>query len=395
MISGKRRVSVGTFRASATTIKYVNDVLDSGKITYGPYSRKLEHDFSRLHACEQGVLSNSGTSALQVALQALKEIHAWKDGDRVIVPATTFVATPNIVLHNRMEPIFVDVDAHTYNIDPKQVERCLRTHNNIVAIIPVHLFGQAANMSALQPLIKRYGLGSIEDSCEAMYATHFDQPVGSLSDVGCFSMYAAHLLVAGVGGISISNSPDISRKIRSLVNHGISAEQLDNPVGRRFAFESAGHSFRITEMEAALALSQLDVWKTHQRARRRNALHLTHRLSAESRLQLPTLGEGNTHSWMMYPLVMAQRDNGWTQLKDDLVTYLNERDIETRDMLPILYQPMYHYLDPHNYPVSDWLVKSGFYVGIHQDLSIEDIDYMADTILEYFENGTTEGQHAD
>jgi len=122
--------------------KLVNRVLDSGRLSYGPYLQRFEKDFAKYHGRKFGVTSSSGTSALLVALQALKEIDGWKDGDEVIVPALTFIATSNVVLQNNLKPVFVDVDLKTANIDPSKIEEKITKRTR--AIIPVHLFGLSA-----------------------------------------------------------------------------------------------------------------------------------------------------------------------------------------------------------------------------------------------------------
>ena len=149
--------SVGTFRTTEKIRQYVNRVLDTERISYGPMSRELEQRFSRLHGCDFGVLSNSGTSSLQVALQALE----WQRGGKwgfcgreVIVPAVTFVATANVVIHNNLNPVFVDVDPDYYEIDPQKIEDAITT--DTVAIIPVHLFGQPCNMAEIMDIAKRH-----------------------------------------------------------------------------------------------------------------------------------------------------------------------------------------------------------------------------------------------
>src|SRR5215469_12022353 len=118
-------VGVGTFTTSPLAKKLVNEVLDSNRLSYGPMTQRFESEFARLHGCRFGIMSNSGTSALQLALQAMKEIHGWEDGDEVLVPAVTFVATANIVLHNRMVPVLVDVDQLYYDIDADRIERAI------------------------------------------------------------------------------------------------------------------------------------------------------------------------------------------------------------------------------------------------------------------------------
>lgn len=387
-----RHVGVGTFKATDKMRSLINEVLDSGQISYGPMSLKFELEFAKRHRCEYGILSNSGTSALHVALQALKEVHKWPDGSRVIVPATTFVATANIVLHNNMVPVFVDVDPLTYNIDPKEVEK--KVNLDTRAIIPVNLFGQPADLNAITEIAYNFGLKTIEDSCETMFVTHKGLSVGSWGDIGCFSTYVAHLLVTGVGGISTTNDADYAAKMRSLVNHGLTLDAL-NPgknfspqaaKGRRFKFESTGHSFRITELEAALGLAQLDDMDTNLAKRRRNARHLTQGLQNinehyKDMFQLPTIADGNEHAFMMFPIVLKQGD------KEDLMRHLNSYNIETRDMLPLLNQPAFWYLPQQDYPVSMNLIQNGLYVGVHQDLTPEDIKYMVDVFGLWVDKG--------
>lgn len=382
-------IGVGDWECSDEERRLVNEVLDSGRLSYGPKSKELESRFSWLHGCDYGVLSNSGTSSLQVALQALKELHGWKDGDKVAIPAVTFVATMNIVLHNRMTPVLVDVDPSSYNMDMGMLHETIRENPDIKCVIPVHLFGQPASVSSIVD-----DVAIIEDSCECMFAHHFGQPVGSLGDIGCFSFYVAHLLTTGVGGIATTNNPDYAAKMRSLVNHGrdgiyisidddkdVSSGQLREIITRRFQFTSIGHSFRITELEAALGLGQLDGWHDMILARRKNAGYLTSLLKPvelAGLVQLPRPDIGNEHSYMMYPILLVHEE------KTGLVNWLEENGIETRDMLPLTNQPVYKDLfDPADYPIADWINRSGFYVGCHQYLTSEDIEYIATKIITY------------
>jgi dTDP-4-amino-4,6-dideoxygalactose transaminase len=376
-----RHIGVGTWRASDRAYELIRQVLDSGRISYGPLSLEFEQRFAALHDCQYAILSNSGTSSLQVALQAMAEARGWGAGGQVIVPATTFVATANIVIHNRMRPVFVDVDQATYNINPELIERAITPWTR--AIIPVNLFGQPANLAAVRAIADRHGLAVIEDSCETMFVTHHNRPVGSWGDIGCFSTYVAHLLVTGVGGLATTNDPDLAARMRSLVNHGLTLDCL-NPganfspqaaPGRRFRFGSTGHSYRITEMEAALGLAQLNDVPQMLAARRRNARHLAQGLANinahyADTFQLPVTAPGNEHAFMMFPIVLRRGD------KESLMAHLNAHGIETRDMLPILGQPVFKYLTAADYPVSANIVQNGFYVGCHQDLTPEDIRFM-------------------
>ena len=386
-------VGVGTFTASPLAKKLVNEVLDSNRLSYGPMTKRFESEFARLHSCRFGIMSNSGTSALQLALQAMKEIHGWQDGDEVLVPAVTFVATANIVLHNRMVPVLVDVDPLYYGLDPALMEKAITPRTR--AVIPVHLFGQAADMDPILEIARKHSLKVIEDTCETMFANYKGRRVGSLGDVGCFSTYVAHLIVTGVGGINTTNNPDYMIKIRSLLNHGRDSiyisiddakdkqgEELHTIIERRFSFVSVGHSFRVTEMESALGLAQLADWETMIGKRRRNAAVLTEALKPfDNVLQPPAIRPDCEHSFMMYPLVLRQ------EAKRELVNFLEDNGVETRDMLPLTNQPVYRTQSAWteaDFPVARHINTSGFYIGCHQDLRPSELEYIVDCIGRYF-----------
>lgn len=385
-------IGVGTFTVTDKMRALVDAVLTTGRISYGPMSRTLEAAFSAMHGCRFGVLSNSGTSSLQVALQALKELRGWPDGAEVLVPSVTFVATANVVLHCGMTPVLVDVEPALYGMDPALAEKAVTSRT--VAMIPVHLFGMPCDLWRLSLVAARHSLATIEDSCETMLARHCGHWCGSWGDVGCFSFYVAHLLTAGVGGIATTNDPDLAAAMRSLVNHGrdgiyisiddddgAKGDRLKEIISKRFRFERIGHSYRITELEAALALAQLDDLPAIIQKRRANAAYLTEALDGLGDvLQLPTVRFGTEHSYMMYPIVIKGEG------KEGLTGYLEERGVETRDMLPLTNQPCYAGMwDPADYPVAEWINNHGFYVGCHQDMSEGDLAHIARTIREYWD----------
>ena len=390
----KRRIELGTLKITAKAKEYVNKVIDDNRLSYGPFCKRLEQEFARIHQARFGVVSNSGTSALHVALQALKEIHQWQDNDEVIVPAITFVATSNIVLHNHMKPVFVDVDPVHYELDPALLEKMITPRTR--AIIPVHLFGQPCDMDSILKIAEKHGLKIIEDSCETMFAHYKGKMVGTFSDIGCFSTYVAHLLTTGVGGINLTNNKEYAVKLRSLINHGrdaiyisidddndVSKEKLQEIIEKRFSFVDVGHSFRITEMEAALGVEQLEHWEEMIAKRQENGRYLMKGLSPfKEFIQLPSIRDGNSHSFMMFPIVLRHEPKG------NFVNYLEEQGIETRDMLPLINQPVYKKLfnlNESDYPIATWVNESGFYIGCHQNVSQEDLDYMIEIFGKYFE----------
>jgi len=385
------KVGVGTFETNDKMREYVQQVLDSGRISYGPLSREFERRFAAIHDCRFAVLSNSGTSSLQVALQALKEMHGWRDGDEVIIPSLTFVATANICIHNRLQPVVVDVDEY-YGMDPALLEPAITSKTR--AIIPVHLFGQPCDMTSISTIAYLHGLKVIEDSCETMFVAHNGKMAGSMGDVGCFSLYVAHLLTAGVGGLSTTNNPDLAVKMRSLVNHGrdgiylsiddddgLSGERLKEIVQRRFRFESVGHSFRITELEAALALGQLDDWPEMIHKRQENAAYLTRALmdlERQNYITLPRQRPKTQSAYMMYSIV-AQGTDKWA-----LCNHLESRGVETREMLRLTDQPVYRGLwNPEDYPMAEWVNKHGFYTASHQSLTHADLNRIVTAMYDF------------
>lgn len=384
-------IGVGHWQASPEVYKNIVDVLDSGRISYGKYSKTFEDKFADFHGNSFGVLSNSGTSSLLVALQTLKEINGWQDGDEVLVPASTFVATYNIVLQNRLKPVLVDVDPEHFLIDAEDVRRKITPKTRCV--IPVHLFGQPADLETLYDVIGYYAfspISVIEDSCECMGLNSIAR-----SDITCFSFYVAHIITCGVGGMALTNNSEYSTYMRSLVNHGRNniyisiddgKDRLDEVIGKRFEFERVGHSFRITELEAAIGVAQLEQLDDWLCRRRSNAEILTKYLNDERItrwLQLPYERIEGEHAWMMYPIVC---DN-W-EIRNGLVHYLEERGIETRDALPLITQPVYNSMLP-TYPGTYWpnayrLATKGFYVGCHQYLNGEDMAKIAQVVRDYY-----------
>lgn len=378
-----RQVTLGTFNATPEMFNLVSQVLRSGRLSYGPISREFESLFAAMHGCEYGVLSNSGTSSLLVALQTLKRLHGWQKGDEVIVPALTFVATVNVVLQARLKPILVDIEPDYYGIDVNHIEKAITPKTR--CIMPVHTFGQSADMNhcILRPDIK-----TLVDSCEAMGVNYLNQPIGVWGDIACFSTYAAHLLVTGVGGLSITNNQEYALHMRSLVNHGIDLTELPNGeqydptwLARKFKFNRIGHSFRVTELEAALGLAQLDTLADMIKIRQSNAAYLTGKLSyLQDRIQLPVTRPNTEHAFMMYVIACKQEGH-----RDKLCQHLANNGIETRLALPLTCQPAYTGLwNPDNYPIADWMNRNAFYIGCHQGLTFEDMDWVGEKIGEYY-----------
>lgn len=387
-------VTLGTFKANDRTRQLVNHVLDTGRLSYGPLSGEFEARFALQHNCKYAILSNSGTSALQVALQAMKELYGWADGDEVLVPALTFVATVNIVYHCKLTPVLVDIDIDDYCLDPQQIENHITERTR--AIIPVHPFGQPADMFTINEIAGIYDLKILEDSCESMFVSTHKRSVGSWGDAAAFSTYVAHIITTGVGGITTTSDQELALHIRSLVNHGIDVDELPSSshydpshLARKFCFTSIGHSFRVSELEAALGIPQLEEWHTIIDRRQENALFITEVLQDyQDHLQLPWVRPDTDHAFMMYPILIKNES------KHGIMNYLREHRIEVRDMLPLTTQPCYSF-NPNEYPVAQYVNEHGFYVGCHQDLGKSELTYLAETITDYVSGNHKKARKSD
>jgi len=383
-----KQIGVGCADISDQEKKYVNQVLESERLSYGPFSQKFESEFARFHGTKYAIFVNSGTSALRIAVACLKELGKWEGGDEVICPAVTFVASSNVIIMNGLKPVFVDVDNKTYNIDPSKIEEKITSKTK--AIMVVHLFGQMADMDPIMKIAKKHKLKVIEDSCETMLVKYNGKPAGSFGDISCFSTYVAHFLVTGVGGLVCTSNPKYAEVMKSLVNHGrdgiylhidddkkLSKQGLFNVVSKRFRFIRLGYSFRATEMEAALGGGQLERKDEILKKRQDNALYLLEHLKKFDKLiQLPWWPKNTEHSFMMFPIVIKK---GTGIKKKDLVQFLELNNVETRDMVPLINQPIYKKIFGNiekKYPVAKWINNSGFYIGCHQKMTQNELDYI-------------------
>ena len=391
----ERQIGIGDCDISERAKALVREVLDSNRLSAGPMMARFESEVAALHGCAYGLMSNSGTSALHIALAALKERNGWEDGDEVLVPAVTFVATANIVLFNGLTPVFCDVEPDYFCLDPTGIEA--RITQRTRAIIPVHVAGSPCDMDPILEIAAQHELRVVEDSAEAMAVHYKGRPVGSFGDVGCFSTYVAHVISTGVGGLCTTNDLELLAVMKSLMNHGRDAVytridddadvtralELEIPA-RRFSFVRLGHSFRCTELEAALGVAQLEEHEQRSHRRAEVVQRLTEGLSGlEQYLQLPRPRPEAGHAFMFFPLVVRDASTS----RDRLVDHLERGGIETRHLLPLINQPVYRRLfgdlDAH-YPIAARLNETAFYVGCQPELSNDDVDYVVSRFHSFF-----------
>lgn len=364
-------ISMADWKVTRKQKRLIKQVLKSGRLTYGDKTRELEERFAAIHGANHALFTSSGTAALKIALHALKDKYGWKDGDEVIIPAVTFVATMNVVIMNNLKPVLVDVDVLTVNIDPTLIEKAITKKTR--AIIPVHLLGQPAKMDAIMKIAKKHRLKVIEDSCETMFVNQVR------GHVACFSSYLAHLLVTGVGGFACTNDKKLATTMRSMMFHGRDESYLnidDKPkdISKRFWFPRFGYSDRMTEMEAALGLGELDNWERMIRQRQDNAFYLFRNLKYYP-LTFP-IANFREHAFMFFPILVERRDQ--------LMLYLEKCGIQTRTMMPLTTQPVTGPYLKKRYPNADYINEHGLLIGCHQYLKEKDLRYIVDCIGEFY-----------
>ncbi|MCA9130864.1 MAG: aminotransferase class I/II-fold pyridoxal phosphate-dependent enzyme, partial [Planctomycetales bacterium] len=224
--------------------EYVNDALESVWISGGPYVDRFELEFANALGVAHAITVSNGTTALHLAMLGLE----IEPGDEVILPGFGFMAAANIVLHMGARPVFADVDPATWCMDPESV--AAKVSNRTKAIVPIHTYGCAADLSSLRNLCMSKGIALIEDAAEALGTKFGGLQVGTVGAVGTFSFHATKTITTGEGGMVTTNDDALNERMRLFRNHGMS--------GRRYYHHVAGHNFRMTNLQAALGCAQLE-----------------------------------------------------------------------------------------------------------------------------------------
>lgn len=332
----------------------VLEVLESGMLVQGPRAAKLEEKFAEICQTQYAVSTSSGTTALHVALLA----HAIGPGDEVITTPFTFMASVNAILYVGAKPVFVDIEADTFNIDPNQIEAAVTPRTK--AILPVHLYGYPCNMDAIMAIAQKHGLVIIEDACQAVGAKYHGKPVGSFG-TGCFSLYATKNIMAGEGGMITTSDENIAKRCKMIRNHGMQ---------RRYYHDMLGYNFRISDLHAAIGMVQAGRLSAFTEVRKANAAYLNTHLTS---VKTPTVCPGYEHVWHQYTIRL---DGG--RDRDAAVKQLNEAGIGTGIFYPVPAYKQAH-LAQGGYgelclPITEQLVKEVISLPVHPQLSQEDLE---------------------
>ncbi|OGF62471.1 UDP-4-amino-4,6-dideoxy-N-acetyl-beta-L-altrosamine transaminase [Candidatus Giovannonibacteria bacterium RIFCSPLOWO2_01_FULL_44_40] len=282
-------------------IDEVVDSLKSGWLGTGPKVKKFEELFGKYKGVKYAVALNSCTAALHLALLAI----GIKPKDEVIVPAMTFVATANVVIHAGGTPVLADCEKGTMNIDPADVEKKITKKTK--AVIPVHMAGRSCDMDAVMALAKKYNLKVVEDAAHAVETEYRGKKAGTFGDIGCFSFYATKNLVTGEGGMAITNNGEYADKMRILSLHGISADawqRFGSDGYKHYQAIYPGYKYNMMDLQAALGIHQLKKIDKHW-ARRQEIWNKYNEAFKNLLVFLPAQIEPNTkHAYHLYTLLL-------------------------------------------------------------------------------------------
>jgi perosamine synthetase len=326
-------------------------VLESGQLAQGPRVEEFEEKFAALCGVKHAVATSSGTTALLTALLA----HRIGFGAEVITTPFTFIASANSILFTGAKPVFVDIDETSYNMDPDLIEEKITQHTK--AILPVHLYGNPCDMQSIMDIAARRGLVVIEDACQAHAASIDGKRVGSFG-TGCFSFYPSKNMTTGEGGMLTTDDDRIAEQARLIRHHGQS---------RLYHHESPGYNFRMTELQAALGLVQLQKLPEWTRRRIENARYLDERLG---NVITPRVRDGCVHVYHQYTIRVSGD-------RDEALQKLTNAGIGARVYypLPVHRQPLYRQLGfDDSLPVSERISQEVLSIPVHPGLSRAELD---------------------
>jgi CDP-6-deoxy-D-xylo-4-hexulose-3-dehydrase len=351
---------------------------------------------------------NSGSSANLVAMAALcsrRLDRPLEPGDEVITPATGFPTTVAPIVQNGLVPVFVDCLPGTYNLDPEQLEPALSPRTR--ALFFAHILGNPAEMETVMAFARANGLYVIEDTCEALGSTYDGQAVGTFGDLSTFSFYASHHITTGEGGAVSTREPRLARIVRSLRDWGRDCwcdhdsppegacgrrfewqiPGLDEPYDHRYLYAEIGYNVKMTEVQAAIGLAQLEKLSAFDDARKRAFEQLLAGLQPyEDSLLLPAWSARSDPSWFAFPITVRPKA---PFARRDLTAWLEARNIETRLLLAgnLVRQPAYRDIKHRtvgNLPNSDLILRASFFIGVYPGLDEARIAYVLDAFADFF-----------
>lgn len=361
-------------------IKAVTKVIKSGmNWATGENIEKLEKDLVKYVGTKHAVMFNSGTSALH----ALMIAYDIGSGDEIIVPSFTFIATVNAPLFVGAKPIFADIEEETFGLDPKDVEK--RITRKTKAIMPIHYGGCSCKIRELKKLAKKHNLILIEDAAESLGAKIGNKKVGTFGEAAMFSFCAPKVITTGEGGAVVTNSKDIYEKLKLIRSHGRAETENYFSSTQYMDYLTLGYNFRMSNITAALGITQLKKIEKIIKLRRQKIAYLTKKLKDLKEIQLPIPPKNYFHLYQMYTI----RIKDGLKTRDALKNYLNKKGI----MAKVYYYPVhltYFYKKKLKYklslPITEKISEQVLTLPMYPTLTKKEMDYIVKEIKNFYKN---------
>lgn len=353
--------------------KAIAEVINTTAFINGPQVNNFQEQFAKYLGVKNVIPCANGTDALQIAMMGL----GLKPGDEVITTGFTFVATVEVIALLQLVPVLVDVHPDTFNIDPDAIERAITAKTK--AIVPVHLFGQCAEMERIMQIADKHGLFVIEDTAQAVGADYYCKDgsikkAGTIGHVGATSFFPSkNLGCYGDGGAIFTNDDALAKKLRSVVNHGMTV---------RYYHDDVGVNSRLDSIQAAVLNVKLKYLDEYNKARQKAAGFYNDAFKKCDKLQTPVVYEKSNHIYHQYTLVTKNTD------RDKLQDHLQKKGIPAPIYYPVPLHMQKAYTDPRysegDFPVTENLCHSVISLPMHTELDNEQLQYICDSVLEFF-----------
>lgn len=350
----------------------VLEVIDSTAFINGPAVSKFQKNLETYLNVKHVIPCANGTDALQVSMMALD----LKPGDEVITTSFTFIATAEVIALLGLTPVLVDVLPDTFNIDPAAIERAITSKTK--AIVPVHLFGQTANMEEIMKIATKHNLHVIEDNCQAIGADYIfkdgtKKKAGTISILGCTSFFPSkNLGCYGDGGAVFTNDDDLATKLRQIVNHGMTV---------RYYHDMIGVNSRLDSIQAAILDIKLARLDEYAASRKKAAAFYDKAFANHPKLKTPVRSKNSTHVFHQYTLVTSDVD------RFKLQEFLNTKGVPAMVYYPVPLHMQKAYLDPRykegDFPVTEMLCQKVISLPMHTELDEEQLNHITSSVLEF------------